>query len=90
MLEEKDDCIQGLVLRGCRDLPLDGKVGQEFFDLRPAHPAGVSELMEPDECNDPSYISLFGPVGIVQRSDLRADLIQQFHGLIIDSVIHAR
>ena len=74
-LEQEDYSVECLVLRRCRDLPLDRQMGQELFDLAAAHAAGVPKLMEPDECHDPSYIGLFGPVGIMQRSDLRADLI---------------
>ena len=52
---------------------------KERRHLGAAHAVGVPELMEPDECDDPSQIGLFGPVGVVQRSDLRSDLIQEFH-----------
>ena len=90
MLEEEDDGVERLILCRRRGLPLEGQVGQKRFDLGAAHAAGVPEWMEPDECYDPPYISLFRPIGIVRRSDLRADLIWQSHGLIMRSAIHAR
>ena len=79
MLVEEDDSVERLILRRCRHLPLDRQMGQKLFDLGAAHAVGLPELMEPDECDDPSQIGLFGPVGVVQRSDLRSDLIQEFH-----------
>ena len=54
-------------------------MSQKLFDLGAAHAVGAPELMEPDECDDPSHVGLLGPVGVVQRSDLRSDLIQEFH-----------
>ena len=89
-LVEEDSSVQRLILRRCRHLPLDSQMGQELFDLGASHTAGVPELMEPDECCDPSYISLSGPVGVVQRSDLRSALIQQFHASIARSAMRER
>ena len=39
MLEEENYGVERLVLRGRRNLPLDGQVGQKLFNLMSAHPA---------------------------------------------------
>ena len=49
MLVEKDDCIQSLVLRGCRDFPFDGKVRKEVLDLRSTHAVGVPKVVISDK-----------------------------------------
>jgi len=45
-----------------------------------AHLRRASESVVADERGDPAYVRVFCAVGIVQRSDPVAAMIEQFHG----------
>lgn len=75
---EEEDGAEGLVLGGGGDAPFDGEVGEEGFDLRRAHFAGVAFVVEEDEPFDPGDVGLFGADGIVFAADRISDLVEKF------------
>jgi hypothetical protein len=83
LLIEEEQGGQGLVLRGGRDLALDGEVRQKRFDLGRAHRARMTPSMKQDKSTDPLQVLLLGAVAVVQRAQLVAHLLEQARGLLL-------
>ena len=73
-------CCFGLVLRGCRDVPLHGQMGQKRLDSCGTERAWVLFVMKQDEAPRPIDIRLFGADAVVARAQMNAQLVQQLGG----------
>jgi len=62
---EKQKGAECLILGGSGDLALDGKKGEEGFDLGSAHVLGMTHVVEEDEAPNPLQVLLLGAVGVV-------------------------
>ena len=75
---EKDEGVEGLVLGGSGDFLVDGEVGEESLDLRSAHLARMTLLMEKDVALDPENVNFLGAKGVMFHAEDFADLIEEF------------
>lgn len=75
-IEEKDGA-EGLILGRGGDIPLDGQVGQERFQLGDAHLPGMALAVEEDESPDPIDVGIFRPDAVMQDADPIPHLVEQ-------------
>jgi len=74
---EEEQRAQRLVLRGRRDVALDGQGTQEPRDLGRAHLGGVTLVVKEDVAADPSDVGLLGAGAAVAGAQRRPHAIQQ-------------
>ena len=74
---EKEERAEGLVLRRCRDLPIDGQRRQKVRELRRSHLGRMALAVEEDVAADPGDIRLLGATAIVPDADGLADAVEQ-------------
>src|SRR6266536_5027389 len=78
MAVEKEECGKGLVLGRGGDLFVNCQVGEEGFNFRRIHLAGMALVVKEDEALNPVGIGFFGTDGIVLDTQGLANLIEEF------------
>lgn len=76
-LVEEEDCRQGLVLRGRRDVALGGQSGEEGGHFRGAHLARMAQAMEVDEPLHPLRVGALRAQAVVPEANAPAQLFEQ-------------
>lgn len=74
---EKQQGIQGLVLRRGGHVSIHGEVGQVFSDLVLSNRARMTGVVVFDVADDPAEIGLFGPVRVAVSATGRPDAIDE-------------
>jgi hypothetical protein len=74
---EEEEGAEGLVLRRCRNLAIDGQRRQEARELRRSHLGGVPLAVEEDVAADPGDVHLLGATAIVPGANGMAHAIEQ-------------
>src|SRR5437867_152009 len=80
-MKEKQEGVEGLVLRAGADVATDRQVGEEHSDLRAAHGVRVPQAMETDEANCPLHVAAFRPRRIVPHAQRPPQPVKQARGL---------
>lgn len=75
---EEEDGAEGLILRGCGDVPFDGEVCDKGLNFRDAHFGGMALVVMEDVALAPIEVGLFGAVGVVLGADGVAEPIKKF------------
>jgi hypothetical protein len=68
LLVEKEDCGQGLVLCGCRDVFVDGQVGQKAVNIVFRKLTRMPMLVKLDVPANPVDVGLFRATAVVPDS----------------------
>src|SRR6266446_7512254 len=81
-LVKKQDRTQSLVLGRCRYITNARQVGEKLRDLRRAHLAGMTQMMETDKALDPVAVRAFRSQTVVFEAQDIAGLLEYFFGLV--------
>ena len=81
-LIEKEQRAQGLILRGRRDMPVHGQVGQKRFDVHPPHLGRMAFLMKQNKPLCPIDVGMFRPDSVMLCAQDVAHLIEQLLGAL--------
>src|SRR5512132_1503319 len=74
---EKQQRVEGLVLRGRSDPTLHGERGEEARDFGTAHLCGVTLAVEEDVALDPADVGLLGAAAVVAGTDRLTDAVEE-------------
>lgn len=79
---EKKNGTEGLILCGCGDVSLGGKVGDEGLNFGGTHFGRVSLVVVEDVAPAPVKVGLFCTIGVVFGTNGVAELIEKFFGFV--------
>jgi len=78
VLVEEQERGKGLVLSGCGNLFLGGKVAEELFDFGCAHVFGVAQVVEADVTLVPLDIGFLSADGVSAQEDGFTEAVGEF------------
>jgi hypothetical protein len=74
---EEEEGAEGLILRGCGDVALDGEMSEETADVLFGELSRVTTVVEENVLADPAYVGLLGADAVVTATEGGANVVEK-------------